>query len=136
MTVFSSVSLQAPCIQLVIIFGFFFSLLRENPSSTKYMFGMSVLGFSPLFSSHFRLYVCIYIDRCLLSAMYVCAFLPTPFSAGEQEHLWRPTNEQLFKGNSFYYIFVFSFVSLFFSRLSVLLHLRIKSPNASARNGL
>lgn len=111
MSIFSSsVSLQTLCIQLVIILGFFFFFLdtRKSFSCQLCVWSVSAWLLTPIFL-RFKLCVCIYIDCCLLPEMYVCTCLPTPFSAGELELPWRPTNQQCFKGNIFHYVFVSSF---------------------------
>lgn len=50
--------------------------------------------------------VCLYLYWLLLPVWGVClGWFSTPFSAGELELLWRPANEQCFKGNAFHYSF-------------------------------
>lgn len=92
---------------------FFFLDTRKSFSCQLCVWSVSAWLLTPIFL-RFKLCVCIYIDCCLLPEMYVCTCLPTPFSAGELELPWRPTNEQCFKGNIFHYVFVSSF---FFSQV-------------------
>lgn len=95
--------------------GVFFSFLdtRESFNCQLCVWFVSAWLLTPIFL-HFKLCVCIYIDCCLLSEMYVCACSPTPFSAGKQELLWRPKNEPCFRGSIFHYTFVSPFLFLFF----------------------